>query len=149
MAVISAIYTNKEDDFLLTASLETSLGDYEVEINKTGFVKDHPDKIKDIIGRICYFARFDQELHQFQLNRKSWKLFKDLFEAVTGFKIEEQRGVFSDSADPVPARPCRFPAWEYIPVGKTPPDRLPADCQQRLSPEDRDGKSSNYQYHNY
>jgi energy-coupling factor transporter ATP-binding protein EcfA2 len=101
-----AIY-NKKDDFLLTAHLKTSLGDYEVQINKTGFIKDHPNEIKDIIGRLCYYARFDQELHQFQLNRKSWKFFKDLFESVTGFKIKEQTGVFSDSSDPVQAEMLR------------------------------------------
>jgi energy-coupling factor transporter ATP-binding protein EcfA2 len=101
-----AIY-NKKDDFLLTAHLNTSLGNYEVQINKTGFIKDHPEEIKDIIGRLCFYARFDQELHQFQLNRKSWKFFRDLFESVTGFKIKEQKGVFSDSADPVQSEMLR------------------------------------------
>jgi len=48
-----------------------------------------------------YSARFDQELHQFQLERKQWPIFKKLFEAVTGFSISEEEGVFSMSDDPI------------------------------------------------
>lgn len=94
----TAIYDNS--DFLITANIQSSIGDYEIQINKTGFIKDHPDQIKDVIYRICYYARFDQELHQFQLVRSKWRLFKDLFQAVTGFEIEEREDVFSASDDP-------------------------------------------------
>jgi len=64
------IYGN--NDFLITAQLESSLGNYEVRINKTGFVLKeegetseknvyygHPEKVKAVISRLCYFARFD------------------------------------------------------------------------------------------
>lgn len=90
-----------DNDFLITANIHSSIGNYEVQINKTGFVKDHPQEIKDLVYRICYYARFDQELHQFQLNRNKWNLFKDLFQSVTGFKVEEKEDVFSASDDPV------------------------------------------------
>ncbi|GAG28578.1 unnamed protein product, partial [marine sediment metagenome] len=94
-----------EEDFLITANLECSLGDYEVKINKSGFLedKDHPVEIKNVLYRLCFYARFDQELHQFQLARNKWELFKDLFESVTGFQIEESIDIFSDSADPIQA----------------------------------------------
>jgi len=90
-----------DDDFLVTAHIECSLGDYEVQINKSGFVKDHPLEVKSLLYRLCFYARFDQELHNFQLSREKWPLFKDLFEAVTGFRIEELIGVFDQSSDPI------------------------------------------------
>ena len=97
----NAIYN--DEDFLITANIHSSIGDYEVQISKKGFIKDHPTEIKDIVYRLCYYARFDQELHQFQLNRQHWPLFKDLFESVTGFTITEKAGVFSDSQDSIQA----------------------------------------------
>ena len=96
-----AIYNN--DDFLITAQILSSIGDYEIQINKKGFIKDHPDNTKEIVYRLCYYARFDQELHQFQLIRQQWGLFKDLFESITGFEIEEKQGIFNESSDPVQA----------------------------------------------
>jgi energy-coupling factor transporter ATP-binding protein EcfA2 len=101
----SAIYN--DEDFLITANIHSSLGDYEIQINKKGFIKDHPPEIKELVYRLCYYARFDQELSQFQLNRQQWSIFKDLFESVTGFEIEEQVGVFNESSDPVQAEILR------------------------------------------
>ena len=79
-----------KDDFLLTANISSSIGDYEVQLNKSGFIKDHPEEIKRLVYRICYAAKFDQDLKNFQLKRRKWKTFKKLFEAVTVFEIEEQ-----------------------------------------------------------
>lgn len=95
------IYEN--DDFLISATINSSLGDYGVEINKSGFIKDHPEEIKQILYRLCFYARFDQELHQFQLARDQWPIFKELFESVTGFKVDEMTSVFDESPDPVQA----------------------------------------------
>lgn len=90
-----------EDDFLITADIHSSFGDYQVQLNKHGFIKDHPPKIKMLVYRLCFSARFDMELHQFQLSRNKWKIFKKLFENVTGFKIEERRDIFDSSEDPI------------------------------------------------
>lgn len=92
-----------EDDFLITANIHSSIGDYEIQINKKGFIKDHPDLIKAFVYRMCFCARYDQELNIFQLNRDKWVLFKRLFEAVTGFEIKEIDSVFNESEDPVQA----------------------------------------------
>ena len=75
---------DKKSDFLITADIQSSVGDYQIKINKSGFIKDHPAEIKAIISRICFYAKFDLELHQFQLLRSKWSIFKNLFEAVTG-----------------------------------------------------------------
>lgn len=89
-----------EEDFLITAVMETSVGNYEVKINKNGFVGDHPEEIKLIVYRLCYLARFDQELNRFQLQRNKWEQFSRLFKSVTGYDIEEYSSPFAFSEDP-------------------------------------------------
>ena len=93
------IYGNS--NFLIEADISSSYGNYTVKIDKTGFLEDHPKEIKLIAYRLCYFASFDQELHQFQLIREKWGQFKTLFESVTGYEIEEMTDVFSASDDPM------------------------------------------------
>jgi len=95
------LYT--DSDFLVEAEIESSVGDYTVRMNKRGFIDDHPKEIKQILYRLCYFARFDKELDQFQLVREKWDNFKSLFESVTDFTIEEVEDVFSSSSDPAEA----------------------------------------------
>jgi len=93
-----------DGNFLITAEIQCSLGDYTVKIDKTGFIKDHPEEVKDVLKRLYYFARYDQELHQFQLERKQWPCFKKLIEGITGYTIKESQNVFSiASEDPVQA----------------------------------------------
>lgn len=94
---------NANDDFLITAKIDSTFGEYEIQFNKSGFVKDHPQEIKENVFRLCYAARFDQELHNFQLSRDKWDKFKELFEAVTDFTIEENQDVikyFMGTDDP-------------------------------------------------
>jgi predicted ATP-binding protein involved in virulence len=91
------------DDFELTADISCSKGDYSVILTKNGFTQDHPSYVKEVLNRVLYNARFDQELHMFQITRDKWPMFKDLFEAVTGFKIEEKKNVFHYSEDPIQA----------------------------------------------
>lgn len=94
----NGIYGN--DDFIITADVHSSIGDYQIRLNKGGFVKDHPPKIKELLYRLCFYARFDMELHQFQLVRSKWNIFKELFESITGFEIEEKEDAFnSDEAN--------------------------------------------------
>lgn len=92
---------NSDDDFLLESEIESSLGNYTVRMNKTGFIDDHPDEIKRILYRLCYYARFDKELDQFQLVRDKWDNFKNLFESVTNYEINEIDDIFSSSSDMV------------------------------------------------
>lgn len=89
----SGIYGSS--DFSIRAMLKSSFGDYEVVLTKSGFYKNHPQEIKDLVMRLCYFTRFDQELRKFQLDRSKWHVFKELFEAVTGFEIEEEETEFA------------------------------------------------------
>jgi len=84
-----------DSDFRIRGIFETTYGDYEVVLTKTGFKIDHPEKIKNLVMRLCYFTRFDQELRKFQLDRSKWGIFKELFEAVTGFEIEEEETEFA------------------------------------------------------
>ena len=93
----------KRDDFQLTAMISVDGKLHEIIVTKKGFKEgnDHPESIKDLLYRICYLARFDQELHKFQLIRDRWPRFKALFEAVTGYAIEENvNPFFTDSDDP-------------------------------------------------
>jgi len=90
-------------DFKVTAEIIIDGKLHKIIVSKNGFSKKngHPVEIKDLLYRICYLARFDQELHKFQLLRDRWPKFKALFEAVTGYKIEENiNPFFSDSDDP-------------------------------------------------
>jgi len=93
-----------DSNFLISADIMMPNKNYTVEITKNGFIKDHPPEVKDIMQRICFYARFDFELHQFQLNRSKWLMFKELFESVTGFEIEEKSNVFDLSQDPIQAK---------------------------------------------
>ena len=86
-----------DDDFIIEADLACSKGDYSVSLSKQGFIKEHPDYAKELLMRICFYARFDQELHQFQIAREKWPMFQDLFSSVTGFKVEEAPDLFYDS----------------------------------------------------
>lgn len=88
------------DNFLVEAEISSSFGDYKVSIDKNGFINDHPEEIKPILYRLCYYARFDQELDKFQIVRDKWIDFKSLFESVTGYEIEENVNCFSSSEDP-------------------------------------------------
>jgi AAA15 family ATPase/GTPase len=86
----------KFGNFLIKAKFETDiLGTYEVIFDRTGFIKDHPDEIKPHLMRLCYYARFDQELNNFQLETKHWDKFKKLFQSVTGYEVEPTEDLFS------------------------------------------------------
>lgn len=95
------VYSN--DNFLIEAEIVSSIGNYTLRFDKNGFIDDHPDEIKKILYRLCYYARFDKELEQFQLVRNKWDNFKKLFESITEYEIEEMQDVFSSSSDPAEA----------------------------------------------
>ena len=93
-----------DDNFLITAHMQSSIGDYEIQLDRNGFVKDHPEEIKPYLYRLCFYTRFDQELHNFQLARSQWGTFKRIFEAITGFTIKEQTSIFNTSDDPMQSK---------------------------------------------
>lgn len=95
----NGVYGN--EDFLITSKISSNSGDYEIQINKSGFIKNHPEEIREYVYRLYYMARFDQELYRFQLNKDKWNVFKELFEAVTGFTVEQKTNIFDKSDDPV------------------------------------------------
>jgi hypothetical protein len=82
-------------DFSIKADIESSLGDYEIELTKEGFKTSHPERIRSLAYRLCYTARFDQELRRVQIPLRKWDIFKELFEAVTGFEIEKEETAFA------------------------------------------------------
>ena len=84
-----------ESDFCIRAVINSSYGDYEAVLTKEGFKVNHPDKIRGLAMRLCYYTRFDQELRKFQLDKSKWAIFKELYEAVTGFEIEEEETQFA------------------------------------------------------
>lgn len=78
-------------DFCIKADISCSEGDYSVQLTKDGFSQDHPQLIKELMLRLCYYTRFDQELKIFRLPKDRWEIFKELFEAVTGFTVEQEK----------------------------------------------------------
>ena len=98
---IRHVYNKTVDNFSAKITVATSDGDYKIEMDKTGFVKNHPKPLRTLLHKILYYAKFDQELNKFQLPRNKWESFRELFEAVTGFKVEEvKNSFFGESSDP-------------------------------------------------
>lgn len=93
------IYSDK--DFLITAEIESEFGDYEVQLNKSGFVKDHPNEIKEIAYRICHTTGFDKDMKKFHVAREQWPTFKNAFEGITGYTIEEHKTAMDMETDPI------------------------------------------------
>jgi predicted ATP-dependent endonuclease of OLD family len=88
-------------DFLVEADIVSDAGSYTVAVNRSGYIEgfEHPDAVREHILRLCYRTRYDEELNMFQLRLDRWDLFKELFEATTGFtvdKVEYETPMFSD-----------------------------------------------------
>jgi len=73
--------------------------EYDVAFTRNGFISLHPPEVAARMIDMCFMARFDQELHTFQVRRDKWPVFQQLFSAVTGFKVEEDDNIFDDSSD--------------------------------------------------
>lgn len=82
-------------DFLIEGVFEIKEGnnptrEYRVGLSRQkGFTGSHPGVVRLNLPHYCFMARFDQEMHIFQIRRNRWSLFKELFEAVTGYEVEE------------------------------------------------------------
>lgn len=90
-----------EDDFCIKGTFQENSGrEYIVEITRLNkVVSFHPDFISERLPHYCFFTRYDQELHTFQLKRSRWEKFKLLFESVTGYEIEEDDSLFDIGED--------------------------------------------------
>lgn len=86
-------------NFLLRGVFTSGGKDYEVAITRKEILNRHPPEIECHLSRYCHAARFDQELHMFQIKRERWSAFKTLFFSVTGFQIEEVPNVFDSTSD--------------------------------------------------
>lgn len=86
-------------NFKITAKILVDGKPHTLVIDKRGFSKKHPPEIKNLLYRICYLSKLDQDLNKFQLKREKWSKFKELFESVTGYTIEEYSNPFFDDSD--------------------------------------------------
>lgn len=79
-------------NFLIEADIASDIGDYKVCIDKHGYLEgnEHPEEIKKEILTKCFRTRYDEELNTFQLRLDRWEIFKDLFETVTGYKVDKK-----------------------------------------------------------
>lgn len=88
-------------DFLIEADIQSEFGNYTVAVNRSGYLPrmEHPESVREHILKLCYRTRYDEELNMFQLRLDRWNLFKELFEATTGYvvdKVEYETPLFSD-----------------------------------------------------
>jgi len=88
-----------KSNFLITAKITIDGKLHTISIDKNGFKRKHPKEIKDLLYRICYLSKLDQDLNKFQLKRDKWDKFKELFESVTGYTIEEYANPFFDNSN--------------------------------------------------
>jgi hypothetical protein len=87
-------------DFEVSGVFQDNKGvEYEVKITRNGVVKAHPEFIRERLTYYCFFARYDQELHLFQLKRQRWPLFQEIFSQVTGYPVEEDEPIFDGAND--------------------------------------------------
>lgn len=98
---IRHVEASKKDksNFKIVAKILIDNEEHTLIIDKKGFKKKHPDSIKELLYRICYLSRLDQDLNKFQLRREKWSKFKELFESVTGYIVEEYSNPFFDNSD--------------------------------------------------
>lgn len=100
---IRHIEANKKSksNFKIIAEILIDNKSYTLTIDKRGFKNKHPEEIRELLYRVCYLSKLDQDLNKFQLKRDKWEKFKNLFESVTGYVIEEYKNpFFEDSDDP-------------------------------------------------
>jgi len=78
-------------NFLIEAEISSEFGDYSIAIDKSGYLREkgHPKEIAETLMRQSFRTRYDEELHTFQLRLEQWEEFKELFESVTGYKVDK------------------------------------------------------------
>lgn len=74
--------------FEAAAIFEHEGKDYSVILNENGFLKNElVDQPFWWVG-LCYFAKFDADMVNFQLRYDLWPKFKRAYEGITGFQVE-------------------------------------------------------------
>ena len=89
----------EDANFSVEGLLHDGTGTYTMVVGRQEKPTKHPDAVQEHLHYYFHFARFDQELHLFQLKRSRWPMFQELFEAITGFAVEEDVDTFSQTAD--------------------------------------------------
>jgi predicted ATPase len=74
--------------FTLRGLFEHGGKDYEVILTESGFQKNEMVKEPWWWHGICYFAKFDSDMVNFQLKKDLWPKFAKAFEGITGFQVE-------------------------------------------------------------
>lgn len=86
-------------NFKIIAKITVDGKNHTLTLDKRGFKTKHPASIREILSRVCYLSSLDRDLNKFQLKRDRWPKFKELFESVTGYTIEEYTNPFFDDSD--------------------------------------------------
>ena len=89
----------KRSNFKIVAKITVDDKPHTLTLDKKGFKRKHPKPIREILSRVCYLSSLDRDLNKFQLKRDRWPKFKELFESVTGYVIEEYTNPFFDGSD--------------------------------------------------
>jgi len=105
-------------DWELAGDFTSDCGDYTVKIGSNhelwkwgeipgledevvvGVVDGHPDGVRKTLTEQVWMATYDQQLHQFQIEKSRWKKFKPLFEAVTGYEVRPMESDKTGFTDP-------------------------------------------------
>lgn len=82
--------------FRIEALFEHEGRSLEVNLNETGFLKNDLIEEKDWWAGICYFAKFDVNMVNFQLRADLWPRFKKAYEGITGIEVEPKIYVETD-----------------------------------------------------
>ena len=83
-------------NFLLEVDIMSTEGNYTVAVSRNGYLKGHPQKVANTLLRPqCFRTRYDEELNIFQLQLGKWDIFKELFETVTGYQVEQIKAEMS------------------------------------------------------
>jgi predicted ATPase len=87
-------YLSNDNTFLVEGVFESDIGEYNVIVTRDGIVQGHPKEIADYLLHHVFLTSYDEELHTFQLREERWDIFKKLFEAVTGYRVEKREPEF-------------------------------------------------------
>lgn len=86
-------------DFVVEGLFEHEGQEYKVSLSKDGFKENEILKQRWWWPGISYFARFDENMANFQLDKESWPKFARAYEAITGWPVDPEIMVETDLED--------------------------------------------------